>query len=142
MAWHIRQRMMWLSARVALLCNQFEQAATLARGLIDDAEQRGSMRYSVLGRHTVSIAQARRPTRASITPPVDALVDDLRRQASLDSWWLILDLADSLGDPALVQVARADAERLLDEVATCSSLDLGRTTAWIADRFAESPHSA
>jgi DNA-binding SARP family transcriptional activator len=142
MAWHIRQRRMWLGARVALSLGHDDQAATLASTLIEDSDRRGSQRYSVLGRHTALICETRRAPQASGAPTVHALVDGLRHQASLDAWWLLLDLADALDDGLVARVARTQADRLLDEVDACPSLDLGATSAWVADRFARSPHGA
>ena len=142
MAWHINQRAMWLRARVELSLDHDDQATRLASTLIEDAERRGSLRYAVLGRHTNLICEARRASLESVAPSVDALLDALRQQASLDAWWLMLDVAEALDDASLVPMARAQADRLLDQVGTCPSLSADTTAAWLAARFARSAHSA
>ena len=92
MAWHQRQRVMFLRSRCAFAAGDLENAVTYAERLENDAEARGSRRYLVLARvqRATAEAAAGKPLDHEI---VDAAVQDLARVAGIDAWLITADLA-------------------------------------------------
>ena len=150
MAWHIRQRSMWLRGRAAALNGEFDHALTVSYHLVDDADRRGSRRYGVLGRHLAAVATAgslangqpgrNEPGRGE--PGRGELVADLDHVAGLEAWRLTLELAEAYRDDQLVGEAEVRAERLAVEASRCPDVDSSLTRRWIQQRLGGSPHGA
>ena len=131
MAWHQRQRVLFMRSRCALSADDLDTAASCATQLELDAQWRGSRRYLVLAR----VQQATVTAAAGRTldlDAVDATVEELARVAGVDAWLLTVDLAARSGserwwsraerfaaelERAAVRDARTDATFLHDHIA-------------------------
>ncbi len=105
--WRFDQRRLLLTARVALADRDATNALAAAESVVSGAEERGDLRYAVLGRLVRATAEAR------LGEPVDApaLAEDLDRLpavAALEGWWLAADVADATDS----QHARVMAQQL------------------------------
>jgi hypothetical protein len=109
MAWHVRQRVLWLRGRLALAAGDADRAAELAASLVADADGRGAARYALLGRHLAGLATPGALTAAG----VEAMLADLDAQAGLDAWWLAAELALALGRDDWRAVGEERAARLV-----------------------------
>jgi DNA-binding SARP family transcriptional activator/tetratricopeptide (TPR) repeat protein len=107
MAWHIRQRLAWLRGRVALQHDERQAAHDLARSLLADATQRGSLRYAALATHLALLSAP--PDRGGVPA---SLLDELDEMAGVDSWWLTAQLAHHLHDDEMSARAATRAEAL------------------------------
>jgi tetratricopeptide (TPR) repeat protein len=96
MAWHQRQRVLYLRTRCAFALDDLDSAADYAALLEIDAERRGAGRYVVLAqvqRATVAAAAG----QALDIEAVDAAVRDLASVAGIDAWLITAELAAHSG---------------------------------------------
>ena len=131
MAWHQQQRIMLLSARLALASGEHARAAELAAQLAEDAAARTSERYGVLARHVAMLAAA---GSGDLVPPDDvvSLLADLDRLAGLDAWRLTAQLAAGTGIAGLWSEAEARAASLCAQAADVAHLDPVAVERWVA----------
>jgi hypothetical protein len=110
--WRFDQRRLLVTARVALADRDAAAALAAAESVVVGAEQRGDLRYGVLGRLVRATARAGLG-EAPDADQLDADLDRLPGVAALEGWWLAADVADATGSPH----ARAVAQQLADLVA-------------------------
>jgi hypothetical protein len=110
--WRFDQRRLLLTARVALADRDAAAALSAADQVAAGAEERGDLRYAVLGRLVRATAQARLGETID-QERLDTDLDRLPGVAALEGWWLAADVADAAGS----QHARAVARRLAELVA-------------------------
>lgn len=129
MAWHLNQRLLWLSGRLALRAGDAAGAGACAAELASDAGARASQRYLVLADHLSVLVASRGPGNRHAVSDGDAAIErmlaGLDHLAGLDSWWLVAEWAAATGNDRLWQAARARAASLL-----------ARSRAVAADPFA------
>jgi tetratricopeptide (TPR) repeat protein len=128
MAWHVRQRVLWMRGRIALQSGEFDRAADLAAELIGDADERGSPRYAVLGRHLAALAEP----SALTSPAVDALVPRIDEHAGIDAWWLVPELIAAAGGDG-TSAGQARAESLV--ASTAADVDREAMGRWLDQRL-------
>ena len=129
MAWHVRQRVWWLSGRLALEAADPDRAGQMASTLIADAAGRGSARYGVLGDHLAAIAAPR-----SLTPSRTAkILAGLDRHAGLDAWWLAAELAAAAGIVGGRAISEERAARLLASAGP--DVDRAALARWFSRRL-------
>jgi hypothetical protein len=125
MAWHQRQRLHLLEARLALIDGDLPAAARLATWVRDDAARRGAARTVAQAEVVQHLAAARSGT---VDPAaVDQTVASLEALARLEAWRLTARLAAATDRADLWATASRQAEQLL---ATCGE-DTDRVRAWI-----------
>jgi hypothetical protein len=126
MAWHQRQRLWLLEARLALLEGRVDQAARWADQLVADAVRRGAARARWQGEVVVHLARA-----AAGEPPdgpgIDAALRQLDGLAGLEVWRACAELAAATGGADLWSAAGRRAAAL---VAT-SGPDAPRLQGWL-----------
>jgi hypothetical protein len=110
--WRFDQRRLLLLARLALAERDAAAAVVAAEPVVAAAEERGDVRYAVLGRLVRAVGQAR-SGEAVEQPVVDADLDALAAVAALEGWWLAADVAEATGS----EHGRAVAVALADHVA-------------------------
>jgi DNA-binding SARP family transcriptional activator len=126
MAWHQRQRLWLLQARVALEAGDPTAAAELADRVVADAMRRGAPRARWQGEVVRHLAQARSgvvPDRAE----VDATLRSLDELAGLEVWRATAELAQATGWPELWP----DADRRAAALVATSGPEADRIEAWL-----------
>jgi DNA-binding SARP family transcriptional activator/tetratricopeptide (TPR) repeat protein len=91
-AWHHHQRFLSLSAQYALADEDPDRAASVASGVVADARERHTLRYSLFARLTV--ARARHEMGEPIDhDELDGVLAELERCAGLEAWRVTAELA-------------------------------------------------
>ena len=130
MAWHQRQRLHLLEARVALIEGDPATAASRSTWVRDDAARRGSARTVVQAEVVQHLATAM--TGAADSVAVDATVASLQDLARLEAWRLTGRLAAATGRSELWAAADGYAEQL---VAACGP-HADRVRTWTRNELA------
>ena len=122
MAWHQRQRLGLLRARLALMAGEHDEAWALADAVRTDAASRGARRYELLAAAWCACCEPRADRQR-----VGAIVGGLQGCAQLEGWRLAAVLAEQLG----VDEWRAVAERMAGAVVANSGPYRDSATTWI-----------
>ena len=126
MAWHQRQRLWLLEARLALLEGRPDDAVRWADDVVADAVRRGAARARWQGEVVLHLARA----AAGVVPDaraVDAALGHLDSMAGLEAWRASAELAAATGRADLWAAAQRRTEAL---VAT-SGAEAPRLRGWL-----------
>lgn len=99
--WRLALKLRLHEARLALLREEFEQAAALAGALRDDADALGVPRYSSVAAvlcHLAGAGAGEAVDRARVVADLDAV----RSSVAIEAWWWTGETAAALGDRSLL----------------------------------------